>query len=187
MATCKKQSIKPTLSCQGPSGQNPNLHLLPVAWNWWFTFRARGELPGCVCRAQGLVRSTGAQPGPCCSLAWAASLSSSSNGSCLVMDRAVPCAHQLPDLNGAELLGSLAALKTSISVWVLSHTAVHPINLCAITPLQLRRNPPGHFCLLKEGFWKADCSAVLSKSKISVLSYNYLNTTISLVFLIYDI
>lgn len=51
MATCKKQSIKPTLSCQGPSGQNPNLHLLPVAWNWWFTFRARGELPGCVCRA----------------------------------------------------------------------------------------------------------------------------------------
>lgn len=59
---------------------------------------------------------------------WAAAAAAGAAWCCLVTDWAVPCAHQLPGLNGAELLGWLAALKTSISIWVLSHTAVHPIS-----------------------------------------------------------
>lgn len=58
-------------------------------------------------------------------------------------------------------------------------------SLCAITTLaKLMRNPPGHFCLLKgsSGFCNTDCTIAVPKSKISVLSHNYLNTTISLGF-----
>lgn len=136
-------------------------------------------------RAQGLVRSTGAQPGPA-----AASLSSgSSSGSCLVLfgDR-LSCSlcSSAPRPERSRASGLAGCIKSlHLRLGFIPHRSAS--NLCAITPLQLRRNPPGHFCLLKEGFWNTHCPAVLSKSKISVLSYNYLNTTISSGFLIYDI
>lgn len=48
MATSKTQSTKPALSCQGRSGQNPNLQLLPWHGIGGFAFRARWSW---VCRA----------------------------------------------------------------------------------------------------------------------------------------